>query len=121
MPLQIYNAPLVGAALLVYMLLSKAILRGTILFESDLVALSSRTISWQTRNETQQMVSSPTCRPTTSPEVLGGTTNEPEDALGFSSSFWSSLELNGEVQCGKYKCLLRQKIDHDGVGNETVS
>ena len=117
-----YNAPLVGAAFFVYMLLSKAIWRGTIIPESD-HGTSSRTISWRTSNETQRLVtpiaSSPTGSLTASPEARGETVNEPEDAFDFSSSFWSSLDLNGEIKCGKYKCLFRQKIDHNGGGNVT--
>ncbi len=117
-----YNAPLVGASFFVYMLLSKAIWRGTIIPESD-HGTSSRTISWRTSNETQRLVtptaSSPTGSLTASPEARGETVNEPEDALDLSSSFWSSLDLNGEIKCGKYKCLFRQKIDHNGGGNVT--
>jgi len=117
-----YNAPLVGAAFFMYMLLSKAIWRGTIIPESD-HGTSSRTISWRTSNETQRLVtptaSSPTGSLTASPEARGETVNEPEDALDLSSSFWSSLDLNGEIKCGKYKCLFRQKIDHNGGGNVT--
>ena len=116
-----YNAPLVGAAFFVYMLLSKAIWRGAVISESD-HGTSSRTISWRTSNETQRLVtpiaSSPTGSLTASPEARGETVNEPEDAFAFSSSFWNSLDLNGEIKCGKYKCLFRQKIDHNG-GNMT--
>ena len=117
----IYNTPLWCFAFFMYMLRTKSILRG-IITESD-HGTSSRTISWRTSNETQRLVtpiaSSPTGRPTISPEASGETINEPEDAFDFSSSFWSSLDLNGEIKCGKYKCLFRQKIDHNGAVNVT--
>ena len=116
----IYNTPLWCFAFFMYMLRTKSILRG-IITESD-HGTSSRTISWRTSNETQRLVtpiaSSPTGSLTASPEARGETVNEPEDAFAFSSSFWNSLDLNGEIKCGKYKCLFRQKIDHNG-GNVT--
>eukprot|EP00579_Thalassiosira_antarctica_P012520 CAMPEP_0201922468 /NCGR_PEP_ID=MMETSP0903-20130614/10494_1 /ASSEMBLY_ACC=CAM_ASM_000552 /TAXON_ID=420261 /ORGANISM="Thalassiosira antarctica, Strain CCMP982" /LENGTH=426 /DNA_ID=CAMNT_0048459613 /DNA_START=251 /DNA_END=1528 /DNA_ORIENTATION=- len=38
------------------------------------------------------------------------------DTTYTPSSFWSSLDLQGEINCGKYKCLFRQKVNHHGEG-----
>ncbi|KAL3794615.1 hypothetical protein ACHAW5_007938 [Stephanodiscus triporus] len=113
------NAPLVGAALFVYMFLSKAILRGTIIAEADVGTSYVIPQGYlRANNETQGLATStPTRRLTDSPETSGEISIYPEDANTFSSRFWRSLDLSGDIKCGKYKCLFRQMIDHNGRGN----
>lgn len=112
------NAPLVGAALFVYMFLSKAILRGTIVAEADVgTSYVIPQSSLRANNETQGFVTPLAMSTTDSPEASGEISNYyPEDAITFSSRFWRSLDLSGDIKCGKYKCLFRQMIDHNGRG-----
>lgn len=36
------------------------------------------------------------------------------------SRFWASLNLEGEINCGEYKCLFRQKLIHDTQGENVA-
>jgi hypothetical protein len=95
----IYRATIAAAAIFIHVHLLNAVLRGTI---------SLRNIEPHHGLVIPIVVPAPTAGP-----------DELDDAFASSSDFWGSLDLNGDVKCGKYKCLFRQRTNHDG-GNVTV-